>query len=1017
MRARARFLVLLVWASAGTSVSGQAVDLPNPSFESGLEAPAGWAAPTSGSAWCQGEAADGARYLSLAGDGQGDGQWVSDPVTLVGNTAYQFSFQARSDDCTQGTPTAGPACCNRDLGRIPSAWTAYRSVFVTPDGGPAIHQAFHLGQWHADGSVAFDQLALVPVQPLYVEQDGVVLGEGERLDSLTYEFAAPLASPSANHSRPLRGHDCGFNTDRWVFSRASRVTYVHEVRGRRQLEAEVRVVVGYHEAGGLVVEASRDGVQWQRLGSIDGKGGRAFPLPASLLPAARVWVQLRAEGSRVTAGGADPGSFQVAAYTYRARIDGSPLQVRGATRFVAVPQADDTVSVRVSSLGDGVPGGRNVAELEWHHTAQRPRLARPMITLTQGSRSVAYPAPPVTLEPGRGRLQVPYDVPGAGDWELRLTLGGDLGFAAQADLSLSTLYESAYGWRLPASSAAIGLWWASSGWKVGRWRPLPTDSAGAVLIRTAKGEAEAAQLVLRPARPLTRLRLSATDLVGPGGAVLPARQVELLRVAYVPVSTPTDRAGAADWWPDPLPPFDHLDLVAGQNQPVWVRVTAPPGAAPGRYAGRLQLAAEGYAAEVALVVDVFAFSLPPRLSCTTAFGFDWNNVVRYQGLADLDHRRQVLDLYWRNFAAHHISPYDPAPMDPLRCEWNGLEPQFDWTAWDSAMARGLDTLGFSSFRLAVPGLGGGTFYDRREPELLGYPESDPAYSQALGAWLRAMEQHLAERGWLDRAFVYWFDEPDPKDYAFVTNGFAKLRRYAPRLARMLTEQPEPELVGGPTIWCPVSDAFDPDRARPRQAAGEAFWWYVCTGPKAPYAGLFIDHPGTELRVWLWQTWQRGIKGILVWDTNYWTSPAAYPGGLQNPYLDPMGWVSGYGTPAGTRQPWGNGDGRFIYPPEAAAGGASDGPVLQGPVDSIRWEMLRDGLEDYEYLALLSRRLAERSDLDPARRQAYAALLEVPPEISHQMTSFTVDPAPLEARRLAIAAAIEALSGPLSPAAR
>jgi hypothetical protein len=453
------------------------------------------------------------------------------------------------------------------------------------------------------------------------------------------------------------------------------------------------------------------------------------------------------------------------------------------------------------------------------------------------------------------------------------------------------------------------------------------------------------------------------------------------------------------------------------NQPVWVRVTAPPGTAAGRYTGRLQLKAEGYAAEVALTVQVFAFRLPPRLSCTTAFGFDWDNVVRYQGLEDPAQRRMVLDLYWRNFAAHHISPYDPAPMDPLQSQWDGLQPRLDWSAWDRAMARGLDTLGFSSFRLSVPGLGGGTFYDRREPELLGYRESDPVYGQALGAWLAAVEQHLVDRGWLDRAFVYWFDEPDPKDYAFVNNGFAKLSRYAPRLARMLTEQPEPELVGGPTIWCPVSDAYDPDRARPRQAAGDTFWWYVCTGPKTPYAGLFIDHPGTELRVWLWQTWQRGIKGILVWNTNYWTSEAAYPGGLQNPYLDPMAWVSGYGTPAGTRQPWGNGDGRFLYPPEAAAAGASSGPVLQGPVDSIRWEMLRDGLEDYEYLALLSRQLAARRDLDPAQRQAYAALLEVPPEISREMTSFTVDPAPLEARRLAIATAIETLSQPMPPAAR
>ena len=44
--------------------------------------------------------------------------------------------------------------------------------------------------------------------------------------------------------------------------------------------------------------------------------------------------------------------------------------------------------------------------------------------------------------------------------------------------------------------------------------------------------------------------------------------------------------------------------------------------------------------------------------------------------------------------------------------------------------------------------------------------------------------------------MYWFDEPDPKDYGFVMNGFARLAAAAPLLTRMLTEQPEVKLEGG-----------------------------------------------------------------------------------------------------------------------------------------------------------------------------------------------------------------------------
>ena len=36
------------------------------------------------------------------------------------------------------------------------------------------------------------------------------------------------------------------------------------------------------------------------------------------------------------------------------------------------------------------------------------------------------------------------------------------------------------------------------------------------------------------------------------------------------------------------------------------------------------------------------------------------------------------------------------------------------------MARAIDYHNFNSFRLSIPGLGGGTFHSRREPELLGF---------------------------------------------------------------------------------------------------------------------------------------------------------------------------------------------------------------------------------------------------------------------------------------------------------
>jgi hypothetical protein len=123
----------------------------------------------------------------------------------------------------------------------------------------------------------------------------------------------------------------------------------------------------------------------------------------------------------------------------------------------------------------------------------------------------------------------------------------------------------------------------------------------------------------------------------------------------------------------------------------------------------------------------------------------------------------------------------------------------------------------------------------------------------------------------------------------------------------------------------------------------------------------------------------------------------------------MGWVSGYGVGKGQRQPWGNGDGRFIYPPEAAADAHPTQPVLEGPVDSIRWEMLRDGIEDYEYLAILRGLLQKhKARLLEDRLKQYAELLEVPKTVTADMTTFTTDPAVIENRRHQVAKAIEEL---------
>ena len=579
----------------------------------------------------------------------------------------------------------------------------------------------------------------------------------------------------------------------------------------------------------------------------------------------------------------------------------------------------------------------------------------------------------------------------------------------------------ACGEKLPSPDKRVTCWWASAGWKIAQDQPVPEKLGNFVEMSAAANEYEAAQLVVRPDTAIENVLLNVANLEGPGEAVIPAANINLMRVRYVTVEQPTDPAGKAGPWPDALPPLkDSVNLAANANQPFWVRVHVPSGAPAGAYTGTIKVLNPELMLELPVRVKVYGFRLPDRMTLTTALGFDPSLPFRYQGVTQPDQQRQVLDMYLRDFAAHHISPYNPAPLDPFVVKWpeekdlppEKLVPSIDWSAWDAAMTRAFDVYHFNSFSAPIQGMGGGTFAGRNEPELLGYKEDTPQYKAAFSAYCAALQDHFRQKGWLKDAYVYWFDEPEPRDYDFVMNGFNKLKQAAPDLGRMLTEQPEKALFDGPNTWCPISDQYKPEASQERQAAGDRLWWYICCGPKAPYAGEFIDHPGPELRVWLWQTWQRKISGILVWATDWWTSESVYtdPANPQDPYADTMSWTVGYGVPIDTKQPWGNGDGRFIYPPEAAANAHPGVPILEGPVDSVRWEGLRDGIEDYEYLVILRRLLAEnRAQLPLATLAEYAKLLEVPAAITTDMTTFTKDPTPIEQQRDTIARAIERLS--------
>jgi hypothetical protein len=341
-----------------------------------------------------------------------------------------------------------------------------------------------------------------------------------------------------------------------------------------------------------------------------------------------------------------------------------------------------------------------------------------------------------------------------------------------------------------------------------------------------------------------------------------------------------------------------------------------------------------------------------------------------------------------------------------------MKVSIDFTDFDRGARRCLDQFGFNAYNLHLEGLGTGSFYNCKEGMFAGFRQGTPEYDSLLSQYLQQVEEHLARNSWLGREYVYWFDEPDPKDYPFVREGMLNIRRNAPRLTRFITEhRPGPEIMDVSEIGCTIFDRVDPKAVAELAPRGREFWSYLCTGPKSPWVTLFIDHPAVNLRMWLWMTYKWGLKGILVWRADYWNSPTLFPPGvLQDPWQDPMSYTVGYGLPFGQVNHWGNGDGRFLYPPNRRPG-KDKTKYICGPVDSVRWEILREGIEDYEYFVLLERAVNEAKGKTKNKGiiGEAAKLLDFPATLFTSGREYTKDPLDLLTYRAKVAEAIEKLA--------
>ncbi|MCX7044218.1 MAG: DUF4091 domain-containing protein [Candidatus Sumerlaeota bacterium] len=662
--------------------------LPNPSFESGQQAPEGWKLAGGKGEW-ETTAALGARAVSVTGNGDDSSDWRCPvPAAVQPGKTYRVSFMARRgiEGATNGSVISGLSLVNRDFSP-PDAWARKSFVFAAPKNLQGAVVRF--GQWHVKGKVLFDDVALTEVAPIHAKQDDIILGAGESIRDKTYAFEPQFGYEGSNYSRCLLEATASFNSDRWSFGPGQYIIYKHEVGVVSQRNAELKVAMNYHTAGACVVECGADGRQWRALGRIENLGEQSFALPKDLFPARTIYVRLRSPQKNETPQDQAGGAFQINQYRYAAELESPQPGGTGATRFLDIRRQSKELDVSVKSLGDLRPGEGNAVSLALRNTGAKKSAAVCTLMIEDAAGQVchSYQIKTPVLAPNESAdVSLPYQIQKSGEFTLRIRVAAasdpsdrsdafdnskDI-YEATCSFAVPSLYDASYGYYL-GDNPETDWWWCEGTYKISRERPAPkllktAPLASAVRLEAARGEYEPAQIVLRPKRALEDVKVSVTAEDARWTSA-----VQTFWVAYHYVQRPTDASGCVGWWPDALPPCaEPVTLKENQNHPIWLLVKVPNDCPAGDHKLQLKIEGRGFAAiTVPVVVRVFNFSLPAKPSLESGFGLSPQNIKRYHNLATLAEERQVWDLYMQNFREHRMAPYDFAPFDPIKSEYAG----------------------------------------------------------------------------------------------------------------------------------------------------------------------------------------------------------------------------------------------------------------------------------------------------------------------------------------------------------
>lgn len=400
--------------------------------------------------------------------------------------------------------------------------------------------------------------------------------------------------------------------------------------------------------------------------------------------------------------------------------------------------------------------------------------------------------------------------------------------------------------------------------------------------------------------------------------------------------------------PDLLSNANSFSIEPPGNRPVWISVDIPGDAPAGIYTGVIFRQSASGTVNHIITLEVQDKLLPPPSKWS--FHLDlWQNpfaVARFHGveLWSKEHLDLLLPLLKKlaNAGQKCITttlvdkPWGgSACLDPFGTMIKWIRKKdgtwvYDYTVFDQyvglAMECGIKEQ-INCYSM-VPITNKFSWYDEATSETI-VMEAFPGTEEYENLWrefLIDFKMHLEEKGWLDITTLA-LDEREEEE---MTNMFSFLKETAPEfkisMAGFYYQAINSSIYDFSSNWRHIGNITG-EVIESRKKSGLKTTYYVACG--IPKPNNFIFSPPSESCYEGWFAAANGFDGFLRWAYNSWP---------ENPLMD-----SRYIK-------WPCGDTYLMYP---------------GPRSSVRFERLREGIQDYEKIRILREELAGNSSEEAA----------------------------------------------------